>query len=96
MVREVKKGNYILQYEEEWMIELNRETKHHPELLELLAQFPYEEVGQRIACIAAYCSIMLDGYYTQEHLKHICEKCLERLRDKRSIIISATESKLLH
>ena len=96
MVREVKKGNYILQYEEDWMIELNRETKNHPKLLELLADFPYEEVGQRVGCIAAYCNVIVDGYLSQGQLKMLCELCLRRLREKRSIIISPTESKLLH
>ena len=65
---------------------LNREIINHPTLMEKLRQQPTAEFEIRLASIAAYCGIALDGEYRQEEIDKICALCLEELK-KRSIQI---------
>jgi hypothetical protein len=41
----------------------------------------------RMAEIAAYCDIVLDGYYTPEDLEKLADILVRKLKDKNSIII---------
>ena len=68
-------------------IALNQEVGNHPELCELLAKHPPQEFEIRIAEIAAYCGIVLDGYYTPEDLERFADILVRKLKDKNSIII---------
>ena len=65
---------------------LNREIINHPALMEKLRQQPTAEFEIRLASIAAYCGIALDGEYIQSELDEVCELCLEELQ-KRSMQI---------
>lgn len=73
----------------EWpaeIIELNRELANglHPKLQKILhdlhssTSFP-----ERIAHIAAYCDMVLDGMYSIEQISELCEKLIPRLQAKR-------------
>ncbi len=65
---------------------LNREIINHPTLMEKLRQQPTAEFEIRLASIAAYCGIALDGEYRQGDIDKICALCLEELK-KRSMQI---------
>ena len=69
------------------MIELQEEIFQHPELCRLLANHPPQETETRIAEIAAYCNVILDGIYTPAELENLCEVLLRKLREKRTQII---------
>ncbi len=69
--------------------ELRKEVSNHPSLLSRLQELPPEvDVGDWIGCVAAYCEIMLDGAYSAEDMMKIAERCTERLRDRRTLIVS--------
>ena len=59
-------GKYKFQMFPEGYIALNRElsTGLHPKLEKLLQQQPADEIDIKLAQIAAYCSVILDGTYT--------------------------------
>ena len=81
-------GGGYLQFFDDALIELNKEVKHHPQLMELLSEFPFEEKGQRIACIAAYCHIVVDTYLNDAGLNKLASLLVDELKAKRAIIIS--------
>ena len=69
------------------MIELQEEIFQHPELCRLLANHPPQEKEARIAEIAAYCGVLLDGVYDNQDLEDLCELLLKKLREKRVQLI---------
>lgn len=77
---------HIVQFSEA-LIELNREVANHPELVELLARQESPEMEVRLAEIAAYCEIVLDGFYDQHDIAKIADECIRRLKSKRVGII---------
>jgi len=76
-----------LEYFPESYIALNQELGNHPDLCELLSKHPPQEIEIRIAEIATYCDIVLDGYYTADDLDKLCDILVRKLKDKSSIII---------
>lgn len=76
-----------LEFFPESYIALNLEVSNHPELCELLSKHPPQETEIRIAEIAAYCEVVLDGYYTPEDLDRLCDILVRRLQNKNSILI---------
>lgn len=74
-------------------IALDREIPKHPELVDLLQNHPVNEFEIRLAEVAAYCDILLDGDYTGADLDGICDACVKVLVAKRHPILSiVTES----
>lgn len=74
------------------VINLQREIAHyHPKLQERLANHPAHEWEVKLAEIGSYCSVILDGDYTEEDVVRLCgllEKKLITMReDNRSVII---------
>jgi len=61
-------------------VQLNREVAYHPTLQALLAKHPEHEFELKLAEIAAYCLIEVDGEFTQEELRKLASLCLERLK----------------
>ncbi len=77
-------------------LELRKEVSNHPTLLSRLQELPPEgDIGDWIGCIAAYCEIILDGAYSVEDMMKIADRCTERLRDKRTLVISIS-SGIIH
>lgn len=78
----------------EELIQLNRETLNHPKLMERLANHPSGEWEIKIAEIALYCEVILDGHYLPEDMIRIASVLLKRLiakrEDNRSILIIDT------
>jgi hypothetical protein len=73
-------------FPEEW-IALGLEIRNHPVLVELLQKHHQSEFEVILAEIAAYCEVILDGFYTREDISNICKICTERLIRKRGTII---------
>ena len=74
----------------EEFIRLSREVLHHPVLQERLLNHPTDEFEIRLAEIATYCEVMLDGTYDelqQIQLAKILEKRLYNMRPARTGII---------
>jgi len=68
-------------------IELGRETRHHPKLLELLSTYDPNEFEMQVAEIASYCDVMVHGDYLSQEVDHLCKILIEKLKAKRQIII---------
>lgn len=67
-------------------IALNREVANHPELMELLQKHPANEFEIRLAEIASYCEVILDGVYSQMELDKLCDILYKKLIQKRTPI----------
>jgi hypothetical protein len=69
-------------------IELHKEVSKHPALLSALSCLgPESTLNERIAIIAAYLGMVLDGYYVEEELEKLFEIILHKLRNKSAIIL---------
>ena len=69
----------------EEIIALNRElaTGLHKPLEELLNAFGQNDLGNRLACIAAYCEIIVDGLYDGDQIAKLAGILYEKLLHKR-------------
>lgn len=67
---------------------LQEELQYHPDLQRQLMQDPSNELELRLGRIAAYCEIIMDGYYDNAQLVALCGILAERLKKKRTIIIN--------
>lgn len=74
-------GKYIFEFFPEEYIALDRElrTQNHPKLQAILAGYPADEIDIKLAQIAAYCEVMLDGVYEVVERSKLCKILLERL-----------------
>lgn len=77
-----------LMFFSEELIELNREVAGHPDLVEKLHQQDSPDMEVRLAVIAAYCNILLDGVYDSYDINKIAAKCIQILRARRTGIIT--------
>lgn len=77
----------ILEYFSDSRIALQQELQYHEELWPLIAKYPPQEFEMRIAEIAAYCEVILDGYYTVEDLDRLCEVLVKKLYEKRTGVL---------
>jgi hypothetical protein len=69
-----------LEFFPESYIQLGREIAHHPKLVSLLQQQEANEFEIRIAVVAAYCEVMLDGLYSPKDLEKLADILLKRLQ----------------
>lgn len=76
-----------LEFFSESRIALNREVRYHPELIERLQEHPANEFEIRVAEIAAYCAVILDGDYTPSDLDKLCDILYWKLVEMRTGII---------
>lgn len=82
-----KRGKYVLEYFTPLQQELNKELLNHPKLREILNAQVHADFEVRLAEIAAYCDIALDDEYTAQDLNFICKLCLQKLKEKSTILI---------
>lgn len=66
---------------------LNEEVPKHPALVEHLSKHPSNEFEVRLAEIARFAGVMLDGEYTVQDIDNICELCLGELKKRSTQII---------
>jgi hypothetical protein len=80
----------------ECFIQLQAELTHHPRLQEILQQQPGTEWEIRLAQIAHYCSVILDGDYLPEDVERVCEilriKLVELREDNRGLVVITSDS----
>ncbi len=77
------------------LIALNQEVLHHPILMQLLGNHERKdginEWETKLAEIAMYCEVILDGTYNEEELIKLCDilrtKLIERRQDSRGLLI---------
>lgn len=71
-------------------IELNIEMSHHPELAVAIGVYllenPNADFYDKLATVAAYVGIVLDGNYTMDDVRHLCTLCTQKLQERRSIL----------
>lgn len=74
-------GKYTFEFFPENYVALNKElySQNHPKLQAIVSQYPADEVDIKLAQIAAYCEIMLDGAYQVMERDQLCKILLERL-----------------
>lgn len=58
-------------------IELMRDD--HQKICDIVAQFGVDDIDMKLAQIASYCEVMLDGVYTLENRIELCKILKERL-----------------
>ena len=80
-------GKYRFELFPEGYIALNRElaTRLHPKLEVLLKNHSVDDVDIKLAEIASYCSVVLDGTYTIEERDRLCFILAGRLEVLREI-----------
>lgn len=66
---------------------LQLEILNHPRLCKLIANHPPQEFELRLAEIATYCEVVLDGLYDERDLDNICQLCWKKLKKMNSSII---------
>jgi hypothetical protein len=69
------------------LIDLNMEVLYHPELQKKLAEQPADELEIRLAAIATYCGILIDGYFSVQDLATIAGLCHKELIKRRTGIL---------
>lgn len=85
-------GRMIVEMFPEGFIALDRELQsgYHSSLLPILQSTPINEIDEKIAKIAVYCGIVLNGIYTIQERSIICSTLagrLELLRDAVKMVI---------
>ena len=75
----------IHEYFPQEYVELQKEllTGYHTKLVELLQKHPQGELDVILAEIATYCEVILDGTYTLEERRKLCDILRKRLVAKR-------------
>lgn len=76
-----------LEYFSEAKLALNQEVQNHPDLMQLLAKHGNGEFEIKLAEIAAYCEVILDGYYIDADLDEICRRLTDKLYKARVISV---------
>lgn len=67
--------------------EIQKELRHHPELMARLTQQTDKDIYIQMNEVAAYCNVVLDGDYDLTDMTELCRLCIERLQRMRVAII---------
>lgn len=86
--RRESNGKVTFTYFSESKVRLSEEIANHPDLCALVSKHPASEFELRLAEVAAYCEVALDGAYTPEDIDEICNRLYEKLRKVRMIHVS--------
>ena len=81
-------GKYIIETFPTEYLDLNRElaTDYHPKLQVILAGVGMDDLDMKLAHIASYCEVMLDGVYDLESRMQLCKVLKEKLVLKRELL----------
>ena len=66
---------------------LNAEIVKHPELMAHLRNHPSTEFEIRMAEVARFCGVLLDGMYDGKDIDNICALCLNELQKRSTVIL---------
>lgn len=98
--KRIMQGKVIVEFFPDGFIALNKELSsgYHSSLIPLLEGTPVDEIDEKIAKIAVYCGVILDGIYTVQERSILCSTLagrLELLRDpvKMEVVRDGTFSK---
>lgn len=70
------------------VMELQEEIQKHQALMVNLLQLPKDcGLEMKLGEVAAFCGIILDGYYDEEEILELCKECVKRLRKAREELI---------
>lgn len=76
----------------EVFIDLQAEIQQHEQLLINLLQLPKDaSMEMKLGEVAAYCEVVLDGYYGEEDVINLCDilvRRMQRIRGKWTLDIS--------
>ena len=74
-------GKYTFELFPQEYIDLNKELYEggHDKICNILGQYSADEVDIKLAQIASYCEVMLDGDYTLENRMQLCKILKEKL-----------------
>lgn len=92
----------VINYFPASLMELQAEIAEHPQLLELVTRLssdPRNDFYTKIAHIAAYCNIAVDGSFDDDEITALGRLCLERLRSRRrgsDVIVGVSDSIMRH
>lgn len=80
---------YIKEYFSEEYIQLQKEIANHPTLVDILSNQPNPTLEVRLAEVATYCEVILNGDYLPVELQRLATLLTARLIKKRndSVII---------
>lgn len=75
------------------LLALNDEMQNHPSLMQHMAEYIANNNGDvsledKIGFIAAFCGIVVDGYYTPTEVHILASKCVMELRNARAELIA--------
>lgn len=90
-------GKYTIEMFPEGYIALNKElaTGYHPKLEYNLSNYPVGEIDIRLATIATYVGIVMDGAYTLESRSELCSILAGRLEMLRDLAAKHSVSTVL-
>lgn len=69
------------------LIDLQRELHNHPELVERLQNHSVDDFELRMAEIATYCNVILDGDYVQADFDNLAGILVKKLIQMRTPLI---------
>ena len=75
-------GGRVIEYYHPARVALSEKVKLFPDLMDQLQEQPADEFETRIAVIAAYCDILLDGDYLPSDLDDLCKVLIKKLELK--------------
>jgi len=61
--------------------------QNHPVLSAQLAKMQTATLEEKVAVIAFYCGVLVDGWFREKELESLFELLLQRLKSKSSIIV---------
>lgn len=60
---------------------------HHPELLKLLSKYPARHLESKVAAIAAYCGLGVDGTFAEKDLDRLFQIIYDKLKQKSTVVV---------
>ena len=81
-------GKFIVEMFPEELVEFNKEVGKHPLLMEALAKLETKDFYTMLAKVAIEVGVVLDDTYTLEDIRKVCDICTERLKRRRTGIVS--------
>jgi small ligand-binding sensory domain FIST len=69
------------------IIALNKEVRNHPNLRLRLSKYSESQLTEKLAEIATYCNVLVEGYFSDDALDDLCNLLIDKLRSKSTILI---------
>lgn len=86
MVNGAPRWTHVEVFPEESVILQHEIAQNHPQLLNLLSRMPPSTtLSERVAVIATYCGIIVDGFYGEDQLAGLFQLLIDKLRKRGTI-----------